>query len=232
MLQQTQVDRVIPKYKAFLKQFPTAKALANAPLSEVLALWSGLGYNRRALYLKRTAEAIVSDFEGKFPKDIQILESLPGIGPYTARAVSTFAFGALNIFIETNIRRVLIHEFFPSSEKVADDHLIPYLAAWPLSKDVREWYWALMDYGSYLKVAVPNPNRRSKHYTKQSKFDGSLRQIRGALLRRCTASAISKKELLTPYKKEDRVRAERAFDGLVRDGFLRLDQKCMIKIKN
>lgn len=233
MLQQTQVDRVIPKYKAFLKRFPSARALARAPLSDVLSEWSGLGYNRRALYLQRTAQAIVSDFKGIFPKDAETLETLPGIGSYTARAVATFSYDAPYIFIETNIRRVFIHEFFPKAKKVDDKKLLPLVeSALPKNKKYKEWYWALMDYGSHLKSSVKNPNQRSAHYVKQSKFEGSVRQLRGEFLRTCGKGKMLKTALLASCAKTDADRAERALAGLVRDGILDVDRRGYVKISS
>lgn len=107
MLQQTQVDRVIPKYKEFLRHFPTIEALATAPAADVIRVWSGLGYNRRAINLQRTAQAVVARHDGVMPEDLDALQALPGIGPYTAGAVACFAYGNDVGFVDTNIRRVL-----------------------------------------------------------------------------------------------------------------------------
>ncbi len=238
MLQQTQVERIVPKYKAFLERFPNIVSLSEAPLADVLVLWSGLGYNRRALYLQRAAKAVVSEYGGKFPKDAETLETLPGIGPYTARAVATFSHDAPYIFIETNIRRVFIHAFFPRSQKVPDAKLLPLIeAAMPKKESPtsatgsREWYWALMDYGSHLKTTVKNPNRRSAQYAKQSAFKGSVRELRGAFLKQCTEGPVSRKTLLAPYARTDKVRAEKALAGLVRDGILDLEQSGRVTIR-
>ncbi len=231
MLQQTQVDRVVPKYKAFLKQFPTLKSLAKAPLNQVLLAWSGLGYNRRALYLQKAAQALIEGYKGRFPKDAETLETLPGIGPYTARAVATFSYDTPYVFIETNIRRVFIHEFFSSKNEVSDKDIIPLIEkTLPKNKSVREWYWALMDYGSFLKSTTKNPNQRSAHYVKQSKFKGSVRELRGGFLRVCGKGIISKQKLLASYKKEDLERAEKALSGLIKDGILDLDSRGYVKI--
>ena len=227
MLQQTQVDRVIPKYQAFLKRFPNVQALASAPLSDVLALWSGLGYNRRALFLKRAAEAVVAERGGKFPIDAESLEELPGVGPYTAKAVATFAYSQTYTFIETNIRAVFIHEFFPDAHDVKDDQLVPLIAKSVDRERSREWYYALMDYGSYLKKTGANPSRKSAHHTVQSAFKGSLREIRGGILRKyaeSTQKAFTREELLAVYG-GDASRFAKALDGLVKDGFLGFDTK-------
>ena len=183
MLQQTQSSRVIPKYKAFLEAFPNARALAEAPVHDVLSLWQGLGYNRRALLLKRTAEDIITKHKGRFPKTHNELVALPGIGPYTASALMAFAYNTPTVMIETNIRAVFIHFFFPKSKKVPDAKLLPLIEKYMDRENPREWYNALMDYGSMLKATVPNPSRKSKHHTKQSKFNGSMRQVRGAIIR-------------------------------------------------
>ncbi len=233
MLQQTQVERVVPKYRAFLKRFPNIVSLSEASLTDVLALWSGLGYNRRALYLQRAAKAIMADHGGKFPKDAETLETLPGIGPYTARAVATFSHDSSYVFIETNIRRVFIHTFFPRSKMVSDAKLLPLIkAAMPPGQSPRAWYWALMDYGSHLKGKFPNPNRQSAHYVKQSVFKGSVRELRGEFLRVSAAGAISEKKLLAPYSGADSARAENALSGLIKDGILRLDKRGYVTIKN
>ena len=192
MLQQTQVARVIPKYKVFLKKFPTIKVLAEAPQSDVLKEWQGLGYNRRALYLKRTAEAIVEKYNGKFPSLYSELMKLPGIGQSTAGAIMAFAYNEPVVFIETNIRSVFIHEFFPSADsrgsnaeergKIDDKELLPLIEKILDKNHPRDFYYALMDYGVYLKQ-TENHSRKSKHYTKQSKFKGSHREARAQVLK-------------------------------------------------
>lgn len=191
MLQQTQVDRVIPFYKKFIKQFPTASRLAAAPLSEVLKSWQGLGYNRRAKMLHAAAKDLASigklNFKnsGKFnfPMLVAGLEKLPGVGPYTARAVAAFAYNQDVIVIETNIRTAIIHHFFPKKKKVSDIEIEKVLTlALPRGRS-REWYSALMDYGAHLKHSGVSHNAKSKGYTKQSTFKGSLREVRGAIVR-------------------------------------------------
>ncbi|MDR2898289.1 MAG: A/G-specific adenine glycosylase [Spirochaetaceae bacterium] len=183
MLQQTQTERVIPKYTAWLEAFPNASSLAKASLPEVLRLWNGLGYNRRARFLQEACRIVTEKSGGVFPRDPDELDALPGIGPYTARAVAAFAFGSPEVFIETNIRSVYIFFFFPDAEKVDDKELLPLIEQTLDREHPREWYYALMDYGAALKKSVKNPSRRSSSYAKQSKFDGSLRQARGAILR-------------------------------------------------
>lgn len=183
MLQQTQVERVIPYYKAFLMQFPTVRTLANAPLSDVLRVWQGLGYNRRAKMLHQAAKAIVENYGGKMPKTARELEGLPGVGPYTAKAVAAFAHNEDVILIETNIRTVVTHHLFPNQETVTDAEILEVLTkAYPNGR-AREWYAALMDYGSYLKRSGVRINAKKRGYKKQSAFKGSTREVRGAILR-------------------------------------------------
>lgn len=233
MLQQTQVDRVVPKYEAFIKRFPDVAALAKAPVADVLALWSGLGYNRRALFLKRAAEVIQNDFGGKFPKTAELLQKLPGVGAYTAGAVASFAYNQPHALIETNVRAVFLHAFFPEREAVSDAELLPLiLKALPKDGKNREWQWALMDYGAYLKRAFPNPSRRSKHHAKQSKFEGSLRQVRGTFLKVVTEKKkVSKEKLFTLFPKKDALKMEEALDGLIADGFVDVSAKGIVSVK-
>jgi A/G-specific adenine glycosylase len=182
MLQQTQVPRVIEKYLAWMERFPTIETLAAASLGEVLVLWSGLGYNRRAKFLWQASQKIVADFNGLVPSATDDLITLPGIGGYTAAAIRTFAFNLPAVVVETNIRAVYIHFFFKDQEKVADELLIPLIETTMDQDHPREWFNALMDYGTKLKASIENPTRRSKQYSKQSRFEGSNRQIRGAVL--------------------------------------------------
>lgn len=189
MLQQTQVERVIPFYKRFLKCFPTAGALAEAPLGEVLRAWQGLGYNRRAKMLHEAAKEVTARWKGAFPKDTKELEKFPGIGPYTARAVAAFAYNRDAVFLETNIRTAVTHHFFNSKrftiygKKVADAEIAKVLERVMPRGRAREWYYALMDYGAHLKRSGIRINGRSAHYVKQKKFKGSNREARGAILR-------------------------------------------------
>ena len=185
MLQQTQVVRVIPKYQVFLKRFPTFSKLAYTQLGDVLKTWQGLGYNRRAKYLWTTAQQVIMEHGGKLPSDPAILQKLPGIGPNTAGALVAFAFNKPVVFIETNIRSVFIHEFFKNKRFITDkDILLLIERTCPAEpRRSREWYYALMDYGAMLKATKPNPSRRSVHHSRQSQFEGSNRQLRGAIIR-------------------------------------------------
>lgn len=183
MLQQTRVEQVNQKYPPFIALFPDFIHLASASLPEILRVWQGMGYNRRAKYLKMIAEKVIREYAGVLPADPAVLETFPGIGKATACSVCAFAYNLPVVFIETNIRRVFIHCFFPGQETVADREILPLVEATLDQANPRDWYYALMDYGTYLKSAVPNPNRRSHHYTRQSSFEGSDRQIRGLILR-------------------------------------------------
>ena len=182
MLQQTQVPRVAPKYKEFINHFPGFKALAEASTRDVLAHWKGLGYNRRAVHLKRTAETVTHDHNGHLPRSEQELQNLPGIGPYTVRAILAFAFNAPSVFIETNIRTAFLYHFFSNKESVHDNEIYPLIERTLDQDNPREWYYALMDYGSSLKAAGIDLGKQSKHYTKQSPFKGSNREARSKIL--------------------------------------------------
>jgi A/G-specific adenine glycosylase len=183
MLQQTQVPRVMQKYPEFLARFGDFHALAQAELREVLLAWQGLGYNRRAKFLHEAARRIVSHHGGELPREPEVLVTLPGVGPNTAGSLAAFAYNLPVVFIETNIRRVFIHFFFAEAGGIRDRDILPVVEATLDREDPRTWYYALMDYGAMLAKWFPNPNRRSAHYTRQSAFENSDRQIRGRLLR-------------------------------------------------
>ncbi len=183
MLQQTQVDRVIDKYREFLAAFPDFSSLAEAPLPKLLRIWSGMGYNRRALALKALAQQVIETHRGKLPSDPEQLIALPGIGKYTAGAIVAFAFNRPVVFMDTNIRRVFIHEFFHDRKTVRDEEIIPLIELTTDAASPRRWYNALMDYGAMLKQKHGNFNRRSAHYARQSPFENSNRQVRGRILK-------------------------------------------------
>lgn len=184
MLQQTQVARVIPKFLEFMARFPTVQALARAPLSDVLLHWSGLGYNRRAKFLHEAAKAMVQNHGGIVPATREELVALPGIGPNTAGAILAYAFERAEVFVETNIRTVAICHFFADTDSTVTDAQIIEIMRQTLPREhPREWYWALMDYGTYLKATAGTQLKRVHGYKKQSVFQGSQRQVRGAVLR-------------------------------------------------
>lgn len=222
MLQQTQVQRVIPKYIEFLDVFPNVQILAQASLGDVLRLWSGLGYNRRAKFLWQAAQIVVKEYGGIFPKDQTELTRLPGVGANTAGAICAYAYDQPVVFIETNIRTVFIHHFFNDRTDVHDSELRPLLEqvlkeAQAQGLSPREWYWALMDYGTQLKATVGNASRASKHYAKQSAFAGSNRQVRGKVLRELADSAKTMKQLLEDIGDE---RLPLVLEDLLREGLI------------
>lgn len=224
MLQQTQVDRVLPKYTAFLKKFSSFATLAEAPLGDVLREWQGLGYNRRAKMLHQCAQAVVREYKGRLPRTHSELMKLPGIGHYTAGAVMAFAFHESIPIIETNIRTVYIHHFFNDDTDVLDVDIQKIVARTLDAGNPREWYYALMDYGVFLKKTIGNQNSRSKHYTKQSTFKNSDRQIRGAILRLLTQGTYTRKKMHTALPFEiDRIDAQ--CEKLLTEGLIVLEQK-------
>ncbi len=203
MLQQTQTYRVEPKYEQWMLAFSSFDMLAQANLRDVLSAWQGLGYNRRGMALHKIAHIVMQEHGGQLPADPAVLESFPGIGKATAASICAFAFNMPTVFIETNIRAVFIHTFFKQKEEVSDKELLPFVAQTVDQLNPREWYYALMDYGVHLKKMHANPARRSAHHTKQSRFEGSDRQIRGAIIRVLTQhSALTLATLTTALKKE------------------------------
>ncbi|MFA6427315.1 MAG: A/G-specific adenine glycosylase [Candidatus Magasanikbacteria bacterium] len=186
MLQQTQVKRVAEKFPQFIKAFPNFKSLAQASLTEILRAWQGMGYNRRALFLKKIAEIVIRDYKGKLSDNDETLKKLPGIGPNTAASICAFAFNKPTIFIETNIRSVFIHEFFSDKKIISDKDIFPLVEQTMDIRNPREWYSALMDYGTMIKSTHGNPNIKSRHYARQSAFKGSNREIRGSILKLLT----------------------------------------------
>ncbi|MBD3321820.1 MAG: A/G-specific adenine glycosylase, partial [Chitinivibrionales bacterium] len=183
MLQQTQVPRVLEKYPEFLKAFPDFTSLARAPKIKLLKVWQGMGYNRRALNLQKAAGKVVEQFGGKLPQTYERLIELPGIGPATASDILAFAYNKPAVVIETNIRAVFIHMFFPDSEDIHDEDILPLIEKTMDRKNPCDWYNGLMDFGTELKGLFANPARKSRHYTRQSKFEGSNRQVRSRILK-------------------------------------------------
>ncbi|MDQ5886196.1 MAG: A/G-specific adenine glycosylase [Patescibacteria group bacterium] len=251
MLQQTQVQRVIPKYREFLKKFPNIEALARAPLSDVIKCWQGLGYNRRVKYLHMASKQVMNDFEGNIPRDILELELLPGIGKNTAGAICAYAYNQPVSFIETNIRSVYIYYFFKNVEEVHDkdilllvDKSIQLISCWEEQPEIRinsvpgalrnpdgvsqyrEWYWALMDYGTYLKSHIGNTSRKSKTYSKQSRFEGSVRQIRGTILKMLSSGSQSYNQL---HNKVNDDRLDNVLLDLENEGFI-IKQKLLYQL--
>ena len=199
MLQQTQVERVTTKYSEFIAAFPDFTSLANASLQEVLRVWQGMGYNRRAVALKEIAVRVIRDFNGMLPDSVDVLATLPGIGRATASSIAAFAFNLPAVFIETNIRRVFIHFFFQDKQNIKDPDILLLVEKTLDRRNPGAWYHALMDYGVLLKRQFPGLNKRSAHYQKQTPFQGSNRQMRGRILktlieRPATAAAVPGRE--------------------------------------
>jgi A/G-specific adenine glycosylase len=220
MLQQTQVLRVEPKFLRWMEEVPGFADLAGLSTERLLALWQGLGYNRRALALREGAQKVMAEFAGELPDNPELLRSLPGIGPATAASICAFAFNRPVVFIETNIRRVFIHFFFTGAEGINDAELTPLVEASLYRESPRDWYNALMDIGTELKSRVPNPNRRSRHYVRQAPFEGSNRQARGAILKILQRSPRFSAEEIAGATGIEYSRISKAAEALVREGFL------------
>ncbi len=221
MLQQTQTGRVVPKYKTFLSRWPSFSSLAEASTEELLSVWKGLGYNRRALNLRRSAR-MTQLWDWTIPNDKALIESLPGVGKATSAAIRSFCFGEKSVYLETNIRRVLLTSFYPDEEEVKDKELELLLHELSLiNEDMKIWYYALMDYGVLLKALFPNANKRSAHYTKQKKFENSNRQIRGLLIHLLTDTGSKKLSviygLLSNFEEE---RILNSLEQLEHEGFV------------
>lgn len=223
MLQQTQAARVVKKFESFLKKFPTWKVLAEAPTIEVLKEWQGLGYNRRALNLQRLAQTINS----MLPSTREELIELPGIGPNTAGSVLAFAFNLPYPFIETNIRTVFIHFFFKNHRgKVHDKKIMPLIERALLDtrnqKNPREWYYALMDYGTFLKQTEINPSRKSKHHIKQSMFKGSNRELRSHILKLIIKHPTQEATILENFPDKKPEAVLKNISDLIKEGFIEI----------
>lgn len=223
MLQQTQTGRSIPKYQEFLTAFPTVQRLASASIQEVLIQWQGLGYNRRGVYLRHAARIIRDEYDGIVPRDIAQLDSLPGIGYATACAIVAYAHNIPTVFIETNIRTVFLYHFFNGKENVTDSEIMPLVVDYIDRDNPRDWYYALMDYGVHLKKEKKFVNSQSKHYAIQSKFAGSVRQVRGEVVRQLAKShSVNIDSFLSdgidPVKLRDALEGLEKDELIVRDG--------------
>lgn len=213
MLQQTQVSRVIKKYHEFLLRFPTIESAAKARQKDILETWQGLGYNRRALYLHRALQNLSE--HKRWNKELLVAQA--GIGPNTAGAVMVYAYNQPHLFIETNVRAAYIHHFFADEKVVPDQKLVPHIEATLDTKNPRQWYWALMDYGTFIKKAFKNPAKKSKHYRAQSQFEGSSRQLRAQIIRELLAGSKTDEQLKKQLKDE---RVDHVLKGLTKEGFL------------
>ncbi len=220
MLQQTQTERVLLKYGPFITRFPDFQTLSRASLKDVLAAWQGLGYNRRAINLKETAGEIISRYSGKIPETFCELIRLPGIGMATAGAILAFAFNKPGVFIETNIRRVFIHFFFQDRTDIQDKEIMPLVEKTLDHENPRHWYYALMDYGAMLKKQGANPNRKSAHYSRQAPFEGSNRQVRGAILKHLLNNGTGEEHELITLLGINPARGDEIIRDLEKDGFI------------
>lgn len=219
MLQQTQVDRVIPKFHLFMMAFPTIRSLAAAPLAEVLIVWSGLGYNRRAKFLHETARKVVADFGGVIPDTFDGLVQLPGVGPNTAGAILAYSFNQPVAFVETNIRTVYFYHLFKQDALISDTKLKEKVTETVDREHPRQWYWALMDYGAYLKKHGAGQIDRSKHYKKQAPLRGSVREVRGLILKALSGEDLTLRELTDKLPKDERF--EKALTDLKKEGLIK-----------
>ena len=218
MLQQTQVGRVLEKYTAWMRQFPTIDTLASAPKKEVLIAWQGLGYTRRAKFLH---DAAISVMRHGAPDSVQKLDDLPGIGHYTARAIATFAWNQSHVLVETNVRTVYIDYFFTHKDCVTDKEILPLVEQTLDTNKPREWMYALMDYGSHLKSQGRAHNTRAKSFTKQSRFKGSVREVRGSIMKYITEKEqFTQEDRVQFEKKFDAERVKKALEGLMKDGLI------------
>lgn len=223
MLQQTQVQRVIPKYQEFLTAYPSTEALSEASLQSVLSIWQGLGYGRRARYLREAARQIVQ--ASTFPDDESSLVQLPGVGVSTARAVLVYAFNQPHVFIETNVRSVYLHHFFSGQQGVRDKQILELVEQTFDRDNPREFYWALMDYGTYIKQKFGNQNTRSRHYKTQSAFVGSERQLRGVVLKKLASGPLTLSALKTEL---DDDRSDKVIEGLLHDRLVCINDDTLI----
>lgn len=227
MLQQTQVSRVLAKYEEFIRAYPTAKSLAQAKTSDVLKLWKGMGYNRRALYLKKAAESVTEIYKGVFPNTEETLHKLPGIGLYTARAILVFAYKKDVAMVDTNIRQIITHFFFTDekqTEKIIQetaDKLVPKGKSW-------EWHQALMDFGALeLKKLDRTPYfpylPDLPDHPKKQPFRESTRFFRGRIMDLVREKKWKKKDLVKFLKDEfdrDADASKLLLQGLLKDGLI------------
>lgn len=218
MLQQTQVARVVPKFLEFIEAFPDEKMLAQASLADVLKLWQGLGYNRRAKYLHEAAKTIANKYKGVFPVEAADIISLPGVGRNTLGAIEAYAFNRPSIYVETNVRTVYMHHFFEDMVDVDDKQIVELIKQTIDIENPRRFYQNIMDYGSWLKVNGVRNISSSRHYKKQPPLEGSIRQVRGWILRELASGDVAVGALRSKLSADSRF--DSALDGLIRDGLV------------
>lgn len=211
MLQQTQVSRVKEKFLLWMKTYPTLPSLGRAEFKDVLVLWQGLGYQRRAKALHEIARK-----EKQIPKTFEKLLELPGVGTYTAGAVCAFAYNMfVHPLLETNIRTALIETFHKRKTSVSEKQLFHDLVRLETSLVVRKvgarvWYYALMDYGAHLKANNISHNKKVKGYAQQSPYKGSLRELRAKIL-----FVIAHEKTLPQDKRKSEV-----LEALIKEGYI------------
>lgn len=215
MLQQTQVQRVLPKFMDFVGRFPRIEDLAEASLADVLGAWQGLGYNRRARFLHESAKMLSKKEE---VLTVASLSCLPGVGVNTAGAIMNYVYEKPTPFVETNIRTVYFYHFFRGSDTISDKEVYQYVQETLDVEHPREWFWALMDYGAYLKSQGSGLLDKSRHYKKQSPLKGSVREVRGAILRKLQKNPLSAAQLANEVEADKRFLP--AIQGLQRDGLI------------
>ncbi|MBN2322971.1 MAG: A/G-specific adenine glycosylase [Spirochaetes bacterium] len=220
MLQQTQVPRVVEKYVPFVSRFKNFNELRAAAQVDILALWQGLGYNRRCIYLKESAAKICDEYSGRLPESEMPLRSLPGVGTATARSLLAFCFNRPVVFLETNIRQVFIHHFFSDRQTVSDRDLYPLVERTLYHENPREWYYALMDYGAMLKKRIGNVTKKSSGYRPAGPFEGSVRQLRGSVLKLLIAHRTLTPEEFLNLTGSSRERMREVLLHLEHEGFL------------
>ncbi|MFW9908221.1 MAG: Fe-S cluster assembly protein HesB [Candidatus Thorarchaeota archaeon] len=218
MLQQTQVNRVVSKYLEFLQEFPTIEALASADTKHLLSVWSGLGYNRRAVWLREAAQSIIR--MGGFPRTVEQLRKLKGIGPYTSRSILIFAFNEDLATVDTNIRRVFIASGF-ADESTSDSNLQDIADELLLRGNSRDWHNALMDYGSEVLTSTVTGIAPT---STQPQFLGSTRQIRGMIIRELTnTESLTLHEMKIKLKDNsiDNEQLREVLNQLIQDGLVK-----------
>jgi A/G-specific adenine glycosylase len=225
MLQQTQVERVLGKYEEFLHLFPNVKKLAQTSLPLVLKAWQGLGYNRRARNLWICAQNILTRHGGKIPETETELTALPGVGQATAGALMAFTHDKPVVFIETNIRTVFLYFFFMQRQAVHDKELMPLIASTLDKENPRLWYYALMDYGVFLKKKYPRLHQKSAHYKKQTAFKGSRREVRSMILVRLLEERVLVLNEVAKLSKRSPADIKSIAEDLHKEGFVTLDEQ-------
>jgi A/G-specific adenine glycosylase len=226
MLQQTQVSRVLPKYIEWMNSLSTLKDAQSASLHQILLLWSGLGYNRRGKYVYDILQELKAR---RLPASIEELTCFKGIGHNTAAAILVYTYDQPHVFVETNIRTVMIAEFYGFLDKVSDRQILECVKETLPKSGYRDWYYALMDYGTHLKK-LGYTARASSQYKKQSRFEGSTRQLLAGILREVITSkqGITWHDLLVQFSDN---RTEQMIKNLVEDGLLELDDDKVVAPK-